>query len=452
MLVCHSLRYALERIEDPTHLPLFMVFLPAVIAASFLFDRGSGFFAVALSVVLAVYTFILPYDPESLQGVGEYVRIAAFVLTGMLTAAIIEALRHNVDQLRSTVEALAAAEAKNAQSLALMTEIMEGTPDPIFIKNRTSEYVHANTATAQVFGVTKEQIIGKSDAAFMRSDDIERALRSDRQVIETGETLTLEEVVRGANGLARTYLTTKSPWYSQEGEIIGLIGVARDIHDRKVMEEKLKMANAHKQLLLKDINHRVKNHLQTIASLLSLEKHRIADPAAKESFAAAIVQIHVLARVYDRLQLREGATSVDARDFIEALCADLRTMILSRREITLRNTTDPGPIESTHAVLLGLAINELVTNAAKYAFPHGRAGSIDIILRRQDSEMQLEVTDNGVGLSPDAISGRGRELIAGFAHQLGGAVEWFSGVSGTRVVMRFFVGNRETGSGNGRDA
>lgn len=437
VFVCFALRFAIGHFDDPQHLPLFMLFMPAVIAASFLFDRGSGLYAVVLSAALGMYFFVAPSELGALHHAGEYLRVAAFALTGVLTAAIIEALRHVVDRLRTTIEALAAAEAKSTESLGLMTEIMEGTPDPIFIKNRNSEYVEANSAAAKVFGLTKEQIVGKSDGAFMRQADFDRAASSDREVMTTGRTMTLEEVVRGADGIGRTYLTTKSPWYSPEGEIIGLIGVARDIHDRKIMEEKLKTANAHKQLLLKDINHRVKNHLQTISSLLSLHKHRIVDATARETLEIAILQIRVLARVYDRLQLHESATKVDAGDFIEALCADLRTMILSRRSITLRSSAETVPIESSHAVLLGLAINELVTNAAKYAFPGDREGSIDIVLRQHQDEMRLEVLDDGVGLSPDALSGRGRDLVASFAHQLGGSAEWLSNDVGTHVVIRF---------------
>lgn len=437
VLACLAIRYSLERIDGPEHLPLFLTFMPAVIIASFLFDRGSGFFAVALSVLLGIYFFIAPQHSFALQNAGEVIRVSSFVFIGLLTASIIEALRHTVDRLHATIEALATAEKESQQHLSLMNEIMEGTPDPIFVKNLRSQYVHANAATAKVFGTTKQQLIGRSEVDFMPPDEAERVLSTDRQVINTGGALSLEEVVAGADGTARTYLTTKAPWCTSNGEVLGIIGVARDIHDRKVMEERLKTANGHKQLLLNDINHRVKNHLQTVSALLYASRQRTSDEGAQEALDTAISQLQVLARVYDRLQLREGATTVDASDFIQALAVDLRATILSRRMIDLRCSADRCLLDSSHAVLLGLAINELVTNALKYAFPSARDGKIEISLRVDGDIMRVEVIDNGVGISPEAKTGRGRRLVLSFARELGGTVDWHSDASGTRAVLSF---------------
>jgi PAS domain S-box-containing protein len=448
VLACLAIRYSLQQIEQPEHLPQFLMFMPAVIVASFLFDRGSGFFAVAFGALLGSYFFVSPPRSFALQDPGEIIGLVTFVVIGLLTASIIEALRHTVDRLHTTIDALGAAEEASRQSLSLMTEIMEGTPDPIFVKNRRSQYVHANAATANVFGTTKEQLIGRSEADFMPPDEAERVLSTDRQVMNTGRTLGLEEVVVGADGVARTYLTTKAPWCTSNGEVLGIIGVARDIHDRKVIEERLKTANAHKQLLLNDINHRVKNHLQTVSALLYASRQRAADEGSQEALDTAISQLQVLARVYDRLQLREGATTVDASEFIQALAVDLRATILSRRMIVLRCSADRCLLDSSHAVLLGLAINELVTNALKYAFPSARDGEIEISLRLDGDNMRLEVIDNGVGISPEAIAGRGRRLVLSFAHELGGTVDWHSGASGTRAVLTFPVRmERYEGSG-----
>ncbi len=435
VFACFGVRYALGAIEDPHHLPLFMIFVPSVILASFFFDRGSGFLAVALSALVGVTFFVAREDPVALRSVGEIVRVGAFILTGALTAAIIEALRKAVEELNRTLEALAAAEDTSRRNLSLLTEIMEGTPDPIFVKDRDSRYIHMNEATARVFGTTKDRVAGRTDAEITGGEDSERIVATDQEVLTTGRTLVLEEQHRSADGVLRTYLTTKSPWLGADQEIIGLIGVARDIHDRKIMEERLKTTNAQKQLLLDDINHRVKNHLQTVAGLLYASRQKAADERSREALDGAIAQLQVIARVYDRLQLQEAATMVDANDFLQALTVDLRATLLGHTQVVIRCHAERHPLQSSHAVLLGLALNELVTNAVKYAFPDDKQGEIEISFATAGASAHLQVADNGVGMRRDGDSGRGKRLVESFARELGGTAEWTSDPNGTRAVL-----------------
>jgi PAS domain S-box-containing protein len=440
VLGCLGVRHALGTIEDPHRLPLFMIFVPSVILASFFFDRGSGFLAVALSALLGVYFFVAREDPAALWTLGESVRVAAFIFTGVLTAAIIEALRKAVEELNRTLEALGTAEDTSRRNLSLLTEIMEGTPDPIFVKDRNSRYIHMNEATARVFGTTKERIAGRTDAELAGGEDSDRILATDRDVLSSGRTLVLEEQHRSADGILRTYLTTKSPWLGPNREVIGLIGVARDIHDRKLMEERLKTTNAQKQLLLDDINHRVKNHLQTVVGLLYASKQKAADDQSREALEGAIAQLQVIARVYDRLQLHEAATIVDANDFLQTLTADLRATLLGHSQIVVRCHAERHPLQSSHAVLLGLALNELITNAVKYAFTDSRHGEIDIYFSTRGEIACLEVVDNGIGMRANRDGGRGKRLVSSFARELGGTAEWTSDANGTRAALSLPLG------------
>lgn len=435
VLTCFGARYALQNVEHPQHLPLFMLFVPAVIVASFVFDRGSGFLAVALSTLLGSYFFIEPERAFAIEHGGEWIRLATFVITGMLTASIIEALRVTVDQLRTTIEALGAAEESIRSHLALMNDIMEGTPDPIFVKDRRGRYLHVNGATARVLGTSKERLIGRAERDLIPPDAAARIEQSDQEVMSSGRTLILEEVMTSASGEARTYLTTKAPWLGSNGEVLGVIGVARDIHERKLIEQQLEAANAQKQLLLNDINHRVKNHLHTIASLLHAGKHRLRDQDARATLDSAIAQVQVLARVYDRLQITEESTAVDACDFIRGLCADLRATLPGQPFMVIHCDVERRPLDSSHAVLLGLAINELVMNAVKYAFADGREGVIEVLLRTAGNTLRLEVVDNGIGMSVGAQPGRGQRLVRSFARELGGTVEWICTDEGTRVTL-----------------
>jgi two-component system, sensor histidine kinase PdtaS len=106
VLACFGLRYLIGGFDDYAHLPLFLMFVPAVILASFVFDRGSGFLAVGLSAILGLYFYVEPSGTFGLRHVGEIVRLVVFVVVGLLTASIIEALRVTVEELAEKTDEL----------------------------------------------------------------------------------------------------------------------------------------------------------------------------------------------------------------------------------------------------------------------------------------------------------------------------------------------------------
>jgi PAS domain S-box-containing protein len=207
----------------------FLFFLPAIVLASFLFDRGSGFLATFVSTGLAIYFFIEPRDTFVLRNIGEVVGVSAFLAVGLFTAAVIEALRTTVDDLVASEESL-------ANNLNLLEAIVEGTPDPIFAKDREGRFVRVNSVLARIFGVPADVIRGKRDRDFLPDEVAARIESVDRQVMDTRIPLAVEELVTVAGEGARWFLSTKSPWYGADGKVIGLIGIARDIHERKQAE------------------------------------------------------------------------------------------------------------------------------------------------------------------------------------------------------------------------
>lgn len=429
VLACFGVRYALgEAYPYP-----YLIFLPGILFASFVFDRGSGFLATFLSAALALYFFVEPRGSFGPQDIGGVLSVIIFTTVGLLTAAVIEALRLVVDELSEKSEEL-------ADSLNLLETVVEGTPDPIFVKDREGRFVRVNSVLAQVMGVPKDALIGKRDRDFLPIEQADKIESVDRVVMETRAPFLVEEHVSVAGDGARWFLSTKAPWYGPDGTLSGLIGIARNIDERKRAEEEVRSANQQKDLLLYDINHRVKNHLQSVMATLSLSRRRMPDDAAREAIDTTITRLSVLARVYDRLELKPGGEAVvSARDFIRGLCADLQPTLIDLRPISLRTEVANEAIELGRAVSVGLVINEALTNALKYAFPDERAGNVDVSFTRGDDRFRLEVADDGVGLSPEQRgSGTGTKLIRALAQQLAGTVEWH-GPPGTRVVLSFPV-------------
>src|SRR5262249_13669465 len=116
-------------------------------------------------------------------------------------------------------------------SVALLRGVIDGAPDPIFVKDRKGRYRLANRATAEVFGTTPEDLVGRTDAELLPAAVVAPLTEVDRRVAETGTSEVATEAVPFAGG-SRTYQSLKSPWRDAAGQVVGIIGVARDMTDR----------------------------------------------------------------------------------------------------------------------------------------------------------------------------------------------------------------------------
>lgn len=199
----------------------------------------------------------------------------------------------------------------------------------------------------------------------------------------------------------------------------------------------LERSDALNRLLLADVNHRVKNHLASVAALLRLSFKDIDDPAARGAMESATARVNVLGRLYNALHLDGAVTTVSARDFVCSLCEDLRRAVLGARPVTLHASAVEAPLEAEQAVPLGLVINELVENALKYAFPGGRPGEVWVSLDLTGGQFVLTVRDDGVGFDPERSRvGGGSRLVRAFARQLGGRFQYGDG-PGATVSLSF---------------
>jgi two-component sensor histidine kinase len=188
------------------------------------------------------------------------------------------------------------------------------------------------------------------------------------------------------------------------------------------------------ELLLQELNHRIRNDLGRLQTFLQLEQRRDGPP----NLQAAIDRIAVLGQLYTHLTPKQGHAAVAAVAFLQDLVNGLRESQENCRLVGLRLRAEPMLLPLQAATALGLITNELVTNAFKYAFPGERFGWIDVELRRTTDAVELVVADDGVGhdpTSPARGGGLGRRLVEQLARQLGGSVA-VAGHGGTRVVVR----------------
>lgn len=205
-----------------------------------------------------------------------------------------------------------------------------------------------------------------------------------------------------------------------QGNPACMLGVCFDITERCRLEDERDRLLEKQTLLLRELTHRIKNHLSMIISLLRLKGARQKDPAAKQDFDRAIERVHTIAFLHEQLYRKDVFDRIDVASYVNDICDNLKASTLADSKISLACEVEPAELNIDQAVPLGLIINEVVTNAAKYAFSPDEEGRISIRFRRRGDRCLLSVSDNGRGVArPDQLQGIGSELVRALAHQIG---------------------------------
>lgn len=213
----------------------------------------------------------------------------------------------------------------------------------------------------------------------------------------------------------------------------GLVLISEGLH--RALERALE-AERQKDLLLQEMSHRIKNKFAMIVSIIGLQAREVP-PELRSVLAGIESRVRVIASVHDHLQLSRHDGQVDMRAYIGELCHSLAQALGHLRPISVSVAVDAIDLPADRALPTGLIINELITNAFKYAFPDDRAGCIEVRLVQGTSGLELTVTDDGVGCDAQSRSGLGRKLVTVLAAQLGGSVAWEPATTGCRVTATF---------------
>ena len=224
------------------------------------------------------------------------------------------------------------------------------------------------------------------------------------------------------------------------GNPLAVVTVCEDITERKETEGRLKASLVEKDVLLKEVHHRVKNNLQIISSLLNLQMKKITEAKTRAELNATRNRIRSMALIHAKLYQSKNLSQINFAEYIEEFSRQLRSLYnVSSKKVKLVLDIDAVYLDVDVAIPCGMIVNELLTNALKYAFPEERSGEIRVVLRSEAAATVLSVEDNGVGLPPEIELARvetlGLQLVRGLAQQLKGTVTVEQN-GGTRVVIR----------------
>jgi len=215
--------------------------------------------------------------------------------------------------------------------------------------------------------------------------------------------------------------------------VMGFAALAETLIMANEKTRALERADASKAVLLRELAHGVANNFASVAALISIRSAAVSDSDAKSVLDDAIEQVAVMARVHRQLRSGVNGVFVDSASFIQELCEDLNASAARGRPLSVLCTAESHALAMDQAVLIGLIINELVTNAIKHAFPHDRAGHIRVAFGIYGRQLHLTVADDGIGLTPvtERRTGTGQELVRGLAHQLDGDLQVQSSAAGS---------------------
>jgi PAS domain S-box-containing protein len=327
------------------------------------------------------------------------------------------------------------------QARCLLAAVAECSEDAIISESLEGQIDNWNPGAERLYGYSLDEIRGRNHSLLTAPEDLPEL----RQVFEqVGKGLAVERrqmrQLRKDGAVVEVSLSLRPIRDSQSG-IIGVVAVARDITDGKIAE-RLKASLREKELLLKEVHHRVKNNLQVISSLLNLQARHVVDPRALELFKESQNRVRSIALFHEKLYQAKDLGHVEAFEYLNTLTANLLAAYGAKpTAVSLEVEREDILLGVDVAIPLGLVLNELISNALKHAFPDGQRGQIRVHLGRWDKDRyRLVVSDNGVGF-PANLDFRnapslGLQLVCTLVDQLGGTIELI-GAPGTTFNVTF---------------
>ena len=282
--------------------------------------------------------------------------------------------------------------------------LFDNANDAIVMTDLEERVTSVNKSAVRIFGWTEIEIIGKKFVPLVFDQELQAANQQFiHNAMSEGHVTGIETILTCKDGRKIDISMTISPLRDEYHNVIGLSGIIRDISERKHAEEQIKADLKEKEVLLREIHHRVKNNMQIISSLLRLQSSTIKDKKYCDMYLGSQNRIITMSLIHEKLYQSKNLTKIDIRDYVRDLVNGIvESYAINTRNISFNFDIDNVFLGINSAIPCGLIINELVSNSLKYAFPDGRSGEIRIFLKSDnDKNYELIVRDNGIGIPKD---------------------------------------------------
>jgi PAS domain S-box-containing protein len=332
---------------------------------------------------------------------------------------------------------------KSEQLHRLLTD---NTSDVIWTMDFSGHFTYVSPSVEKLRGYTVDEVMQQSLNESLMPESAAIAKASFKNAIESIQAGQPVPEFRGElkqpckDGSSVWTESTISAMHNISGEIIGIVGVTRDITERKLAEDKIRSLLKEKELILKEVHHRIKNNMNTLNGILSLQAETLNEPSAVAALQDAGTRIQSMMLLYDKLYLSDNFNGIPVLNYLPFLIDEILANFPNRKIVKIEKEIGDFILDSKILQPFSLIINELLTNIMKHAFKGRSDGLIKISASLTGKTIIIIIADNGVGI-PELIdlkkaTGFGMQLVSMLADQIGGNI-MIERSNGTKFIIEF---------------
>ena len=346
-------------------------------------------------------------------------------LVNLGSSQVVQGIFHDITELKKVETALRASEERNRY-------IIDTSLEGVWIGDDKRRTTYVNKRFAQMLGYEPEEMLGRETSDFVIPEQLSDHF--EKLVVPQHQTRIYELCLQKRDGSRLWVIISARGMFDKKGQLICSFAMFTDINERKQAEDALRASVLEKEILLKEVHHRVKNNLAAIIGLVDMQGLTMDIEPARTALSELSARIKSMSLVHEQLYQSENFSRIDFQNYLEALSNGLRLSYGDNRDINISVHAQGIELGLDSAIPCGLIVTELVTNAYKYAFPGGRQRpganrcEITVVMDRDDAAYVLTVADNGIGLSSD-VDWRMTETLGMLLvrmlgeHQLQGVIE-----------------------------
>ncbi len=318
------------------------------------------------------------------------------------------------------------AELKLQKNEVMLRSILDTIPQHVFWKDLNSVYLGCNMALAKSIGIPDtNSIVGKTDFDIPNFKPEAESYRADDEFVMKNNSpkFHIIEHVHSVDGEKLQIDTSKLPLYDADGNVYGMLGIYEDITDRMAAEKMIRNLLEEKNILLKEVHHRLKNNVAMISGFLALQLQDASDSTSRNVFEALTGRIKSLQILYECLLMSDDYEQLSVQEYFDKLITVIFDIYGDSDRISIHKEIDNFSVTTRKLTTLGLIVNEVISNALKYAYAGRGKGVLTVEVRTCGEVISVLIRDDGVGFNREQKcpeKGLGLTLIEMLVSQLGG--------------------------------
>ncbi len=301
---------------------------------------------------------------------------------------------------------------------------------------------YISPSVTSMLGYSKKDFMDHYSKYFTDSPINDIAIKHTKKSIEGMKQRPYLVEVYHKDGSIRIQEISETPVFDAKGKVISVEGLAHDITEIKKAENEVKHQLAEKEIILKEVHHRIKNNFTSIGSLLSLQIQKTTNPEAISALQDAIGRVRSMQVLYEKLLITEDYHVTSVKEYLNNLIDDILNLFSEAIYITVKKNLDDFQLDPKLLVPVGIIVNEILTNVMKYAFTGRESGLIEITVKEISGNVTLTIQDNGIGLPKEfdlhQQTSFGLMLVRILSEQLGGTFT-IQNNNGTLSILKFNI-------------